>query len=385
MNVYFQVGKLLDTIAEKKLSFKEAFYSNNYHLSQFKKRIYSLGLNTLKHNDELEMLLSELLSEIEIKSKNMFKVCLFDYFTSDNKPKIKGGILKLIKSNEDKLQAMIEKRNFLQVRKPSKAITFHDFSKELSQYKLHPFIPTLRLANSMTEEVIQLAENGKILIQSVASSLPVHYLKTTYGKMLPKTFKALDSCSAPGNKTIQMAQYFKKANIIAVEKNAKRCESLKNRLKLFNLMGKVKVVNNDALDLSDEELKNPRIVLLDPSCSGSGMEGYSSEDVCSCDGPRGDRESLAKYTTLQFDLIKKFMGINSVSIISYSTCSIFREENEDMIERVMEGETKWKLGEIVMNDFACGKLMENTVRVCRKCHETDGFFLCFFERIEQME
>ena len=66
-------------------------------------------------------------------------------------------------------------------------------------------------------------------------------------------------------------------------------------------------------------------ILLDPSCSSSGM----STD------PFTDEADLAELSTNQHKLILHAMSFPSVNVVVYSTCSIYERENEQVVRRVL--------------------------------------------------
>lgn len=89
-------------------------------------------------------------------------------------------------------------------------------------------------------------------------------------------FDIIDSCSAPGNKTMQLAAYQeirKKGNVIAFEKSQDRFKILADRIKSYKYDGVVKCRNQNFLDvdIKDKSLKNVKYILIDPTCSSSGM------------------------------------------------------------------------------------------------------------------
>ena len=87
--------------------------------------------------------------------------------------------------------------------------------------------------------------------------------------------KALDSTSAPGNKSLQLSEIV--SEVMSFEKDEQRFSVLKKRIHEWRARN-VTVVNADFLDadpVNNEVLQEIDIILCDPSCSGSGMKLHS--------------------------------------------------------------------------------------------------------------
>lgn len=120
--------------------------------------------------------------------------------------------------------------------------------------------------------------NGKIILQDKASCFPAYLLNVT-----PEDGDAIDGCAAPGNKTTHLAAIMSNLSpgdqsrkIIAFERDKTRAGILQNMVKLAaaDKITSVKA-NADflAVDPGAEEYCNVSAILLDPSCSGSGIVG----------------------------------------------------------------------------------------------------------------
>ena len=123
-------------------------------------------------------------------------------------------------------------------------------------------------------------KSGAIIFQDKASCFPAYLLDP-----LPEDGDIIDSCAAPGNKTTHVAAILLSHNaepdecsqvIHAFEKNKGRAETLE---KMVNLAGSgtwTKVHPGQDFLKSDPKsaaFKNVGALLLDPSCSGSGIIG----------------------------------------------------------------------------------------------------------------
>ncbi len=151
----------------------------------------------------------------------------------------------------------------------------------------------------------KLYENGAIYLQSLSSMLPSLILNPKEDAHI------LDMCAAPGSKTTQLAALTNnKACITACEFDKIRAERLTFNL---NKMGanRVTVLVKDSRNL--DEFFRFDTILLDAPCSGSGAV-------------------LLKCQKRQISLLKKGLSIlNKNGILVYSTCSILKEENEEVL------------------------------------------------------
>ena len=136
----------------------------------------------------------------------------------------------------------------------------------------------------------------------------------------------LDMCAAPGGKSIQAS--FKmndKGLIISNDLSFSRCGLLSNNLERLGI-GNVIITNND---LSKIYLKYENTfdkIILDAPCSGSGM--FRKSDAMINDW---SINKVYKYQEIQKELIKiAYYMLKPGGILSYSTCSYSKEEDEDV-------------------------------------------------------
>lgn len=120
-----------------------------------------------------------------------------------------------------------------------------------------------------------LLKKQGVIIQSKSSCLPPFVLfQGMLGHMDDfSEFNIIDCCAAPGNKTIQLAEYLGSHGLVfAFEKNEKRAALLQRRVN-FHQVQNIEVFNEDFLtvDSANKHFKDVKIILADPSCSGSGM------------------------------------------------------------------------------------------------------------------
>uniref|UniRef100_A0A182U480 SAM-dependent MTase RsmB/NOP-type domain-containing protein n=1 Tax=Anopheles melas TaxID=34690 RepID=A0A182U480_9DIPT len=172
--------------------------------------------------------------------------------------------------------------------------------------------------------------HDQFLLQNKACLLPTYLLKPS------KKSVVLDMCAAPGLKTTHLACLMKnRGRIYAVERSEQRYQTLCQYASAF---GVIKTIHSDCLDLTDEQLPGVEFVLVDPSCSGSGMlqRQIVPEPV--------DQERLFKLAGLQYKLVSHAMNaFPAVRRIVYSTCSLHEEENERVVQGVLRHNGHFRL------------------------------------------
>ena len=192
--------------------------------------------------------------------------------------------------------------------------------KEADWYK-----EALIIENVREDEIrkMQIYENGEIYLQSLSSMLPPIVLKPNVGENI------LDMAAAPGGKTTQIATMTEnKAFITACEKNKIRAERLKYNLKKQGATC-VNIMTEDARQLSDYFSFDK--ILLDAPCSGSGTENVFDD--------RFSKELIQRSCKTQETLLKKAINIlKPGGEMIYSTCSILKRENEEILNKVLKKE-----------------------------------------------
>jgi 16S rRNA C967 or C1407 C5-methylase (RsmB/RsmF family) len=203
------------------------------------------------------------------------------------------------------------------------------------------------------------------IVQDKASCTPPFLLQEYVMKVIKEEAKELvvmDACAAPGNKSLQLLQYF--GEVICIEKDQKRFNILVKRLKKYagdNESSAYSTINEDFRKLK-EKWEGGRVdyILIDTSCSGTGNDDTTEN----CPELKEALQECVKdinYTTLHTNLntklqekIKRLSGFQkellSVALtwkdikgVVYSTCSIFPQENEEVVQSVLEQHPEYKL------------------------------------------
>lgn len=231
----------------------------------------------------------------------------------------------------------------------------------------------------------QLVKSSSVLLQDKSSCLAPFLLNPSKKSVI------LDMCSAPGLKTIFLAALIKnRGRIYAVEKMRLRFETLRSFVETSNSTS-VHPIEADVLRITKEDVPEVEYILLDPSCSGSGIVQRFDDAQAQDDGEEKE-ERLDKLSKLQLKMLLHAMNeFPKVKRILYSTCSINPEENEAVVQKALKQCKQFKLVQPELPDWknfgaSSYKKIGKKCVYCRPDVDlTNGFFIALIERKDQMD
>ena len=171
----------------------------------------------------------------------------------------------------------------------------------------------------------------------------------------------MDLCAAPGGKTILAAEYTKEAGHVL----SRDVSEYKTALILENLermhRTNVKVEVHDATVYDAEREASADVVLMDVPCSGLGVMG-KKRDIKYPVTPEG----LKSIPELQRQIVEAgWRYVKPGGVLLYSTCTINREENQNMAAWITE---KFPF------------VLEEERQLLPGTDETDGFYFARLRR-----
>lgn len=222
-------------------------------------------------------------------------------------------------------------------------------------------------------EALDIYKEGKIYLQSLSSMLPPIILEPQEGKDI------LDMAAAPGGKTTQMAALSNnKAHITACEMNNIRIEKLKYNVEKQGATC-VYVMQKDSRQIDDFFSFDQ--ILLDSPCSGSGTLYLENLNI----NKYFTKVLVEKSTKAQFALLKKALRIlKPGEEMVYSTCSILKEENEDIVRKAMST-AKCEIVKIEFEGMECLPLLPVDIEgtLCIKPDEYyEGFYVAKIRKLK---
>ncbi|HKF06508.1 MAG TPA: 16S rRNA (cytosine(967)-C(5))-methyltransferase RsmB [Candidatus Sulfotelmatobacter sp.] len=164
----------------------------------------------------------------------------------------------------------------------------------------------------------------RVIIQDEASQL----VAALVGRVEKKDARILDCCAAPGGKTLSISDNNPSAAITAVEIHPHRAR-LMQKLLGRNDSPRIKILAADATNLP-VSVKFDRI-LVDVPCSGTGTLARNPEIKW-----RLKPEDLPELHDRQLAILRSALAhLARGGRLVYSTCSLEREENENVIEQLL--------------------------------------------------
>uniref|UniRef100_A0A224YTF6 Methyltransferase n=1 Tax=Rhipicephalus zambeziensis TaxID=60191 RepID=A0A224YTF6_9ACAR len=280
----------------------------------------------------------------------------------------------------------LEQQGFRWVRYPRRR-GLDWFLERVQHLEPHEFLKDFHLRDWLVFgtgaklNTLDLVKNLQVLLQDKASGIAVIALDPRPGAVL------LDACAAPGMKTSYAAALMNnRGTILAVDRSDKRLEAARHLVRNGGFKSICSVRNTDflALDPHAAPQCSTELILVDPSCSGTGLWDRPGKQL-DPDSAEG-QERLQRLTSVQSDLLMHALDFPRCRRVVYSTCSVLRQENEDVVESVLARcNGRFVLAHALpeLPFRGLGSLGSHCVRLGVDSMLTRGFFLAVFERATQ--
>ncbi len=225
---------------------------------------------------------------------------------------------------------------------------------------------------------------GQVVIQDEASQL--------VAALVGRGARILDCCSAPGGKTLAVADHNPNAAITALDLHPHRARLLQRMLRLDR--GAAESPDSPNINVAVADARHlPSLIqfdriLADVPCSGTGTLARNPEIKW-----RLQLSDLADLHERQYAILRSALAqLAAGGRVIYSTCSLEREENENVVERALAESNAFRLldcraelerlkieGELTLarpDSLTRGPYL----RTLPGIHPCDGFFAAILER-----
>lgn len=229
----------------------------------------------------------------------------------------------------------------------------------------------LVLENVKKLENLQLFKDGLFTVQDEAAALSVLILDPKEKDII------LDACSAPGGKTTYIAELMgNKGRIESWDIYEHRINLIKENTKRLGI-DIVETKIQDASLYNEMYLEKFDKILLDVPCLGIGVLKRKPDIKW-----KRKEEDIDKIVNIQYKILENCSKyLKSKGILVYSTCSILKDENEDIIEKFLKNNCDFKISKYyikkkIFQNFLC----EDKYIKMYPENNNDGFFICKMEK-----
>ena len=184
----------------------------------------------------------------------------------------------------------------------------------------------------------------------------------------------LDVCSAPGGKTTHMVALMdNRGRIVAGDIYQHKLDRIMDNANRLGI-SIIEPMLIDAREIWQEFPQQADRVLVDAPCSGLGVLRRKPDSRW-----RKTKELLTELPKLQLQILKSAgAAVKPGGLLVYSTCTIAREENQDVVKAFLEVASEFSL--VNAGERLPVPRTEDMVQLYPQRDGTDGFFIACMRR-----
>lgn len=218
----------------------------------------------------------------------------------------------------------------------------------------------------------ELFKNGTLTIQDESAMLVAEAMQLNTGMTV------LDACAAPGGKTTHIAQKLgETGSVLALDLHPKKVALIKANAARMGLTNQITAKTLDARkidEVADDETFDR--ILVDAPCSGIGLIRRKPE--IRYEKSLQDSQNLHKIQIAILNAIAAKLKKNG--IITYSTCTILKQENEETITDFLTLHPEFELIQTLTDKQIKTSRSEPYLNIYPDDFETDGFFIACLKK-----
>ncbi|MBO5059687.1 MAG: 16S rRNA (cytosine(967)-C(5))-methyltransferase RsmB [Clostridia bacterium] len=210
--------------------------------------------------------------------------------------------------------------------------------------------------------------SGKFIPQDVAAMMASVALTPKAGDT------CIDVCAAPGGKTTHLAELMQnKGRILAFDIHPHKIEIIKKNAERMGI-NIIEAECHDAAELKEELIGTADRVLADVPCSGLGII-RRKPDI------KWHKENAAELPILQYRILENAAKyLKPGGELVYSTCTLDRRENEDVICEFVKRNKEYEFVRIELPEPLMRE-NEGYITLYPNIDNTDGFFISKIKRV----
>ncbi len=235
---------------------------------------------------------------------------------------------------EDFLQC--ELTTLTHIRVLSERIAVADFIKTLDDHNVKYEKSVLN--NTLYVEYSELLKVSNLNKCYIVQGLPSI---VTASNVKEDALDVLDLCSAPGGKSVFVAQNNPNCKVLACDVSEGRVELIKKYVQAYNV-NNVTTCINDATVFKAEWENKFDVVICDVPCSNMGITNKKPDVLLN-----RSEESVKELEALQLAILKNGAKyVKKGGELIYSTCSILKEENEIVVGKFLKENKEYKIVDV---------------------------------------
>jgi 16S rRNA (cytosine967-C5)-methyltransferase len=188
----------------------------------------------------------------------------------------------------------------------------------------------------------------------------------------------IDACAGAGGKTLHLADLVHdEGQLFAFDVHSGRLKELESRANRAGLRC-VTTMQSDDVN-SDDFAERADVVLVDAPCSGVGTirrNPWLKWNVT--------ESAVQNYAEKQRAILSSYARhVKSGGTLAYATCSLFRQENEEIVKHFLSSHTYFELIDIRERLTSFGLSSPSAfLSLYPHRHNTDGFFIALMQRLK---
>lgn len=228
------------------------------------------------------------------------------------------------------------------------------------------------IKNASDIENMPLFKNGRLIVQGESSMITVRAAGIAQGDLV------LDTCAAPGGKSIYAAQIASQGKIMAFDLHSHRVELMKKNIERMK-------ISNITVDVADSTLYNPEwesffdVLIIDAPCSALGLT-HRKPDIKIL----RNEADIAPLIEIQRALLNNCSRyVKPGGKLLYSTCTINRNENEENVRWFLDNNSNFNTDDF-KNDIPEAlmyRVKDGMMQLLPNIDGIDGFFMARLKRI----
>lgn len=218
----------------------------------------------------------------------------------------------------------------------------------------------------------RLFEEGLLTIQDESSMLVAPALT------LDPDFQVLDCCAAPGGKTTHLASFLTSGKVTALDLHPHKVALIKENAKRLHVEDRIIAGTGDARQLEEKFSKETfDAILVDAPCSGLGLMRRKPDIKY-----QKKREDFLNLAKIQLEILESAAKVlKKGGIMVYSTCTITKCENEEVVAAFLQKHPEFVLEKVPLSPFSSVNFSGETLTLYPQDYNTDGFFISRMRKV----